>query len=108
MTDKYRIKIGRISTTYGPGFKPDDSRVINDLIKKSINSNKISLMDDGSATRTLCYIGDMCEMIFNVICNGSSTIYNLTGKEKVSIKNIAEVISSHTGSPIGIMIKIIH
>lgn len=98
-TDIFDIKIGRISTTYGPGCKPSDSRVINDLIKKALYDN-IKLLDDGSATRTLCYISDMCEMILDVVCRGSKNIYNLTGKEKVSIKNIAEIISKHTNSSI--------
>ena len=99
-TDTFNIKIGRISTTYGPGCKLSDSRVINDLIKKALYDNNIKLLDDGSATRTLCYISDMCEMILDVVCDGSKNIYNLTGKEKVSIKNIAEIISKHTNSSI--------
>lgn len=99
-TDTFNIKIGRISTTYGPGCKLSDSRVINDLIKKAIYDNNIKLLDDGLATRTLCYISDMCQMMLDVICSGSKNIYNLTGKEKISIKNIAEIISRHTNSSI--------
>lgn len=100
MSDSFDIRIGRISTTYGPGCKISDSRVINDLIKKAIYNGKIDLLDDGSATRTLCYISDMSEMIIDIICLGKSNIYNITGKDQTSIKNIAEIISNYTNSSI--------
>jgi len=100
MSNLANIKIGRISTTYGPGCKLNDSRVINDLINKALESNQINLIDDGSATRTLCYISDMVQMILDIICKGTSTVYNLTGKEQTSIKEIAETIAKHTNSPI--------
>lgn len=93
MMDQYNIKIGRISTTYGPGVKADDTRVISSLINKGLKFGKIDLLDNGESIRTLCYIKNLIEMICEITLNGSDIIYNLTGTTKISIKDIANIIS---------------
>lgn len=93
LCDNFNIKIGRISTTYGPGAKNNDTRVISSLIAKGLNSDTINLIDDGSSTRTICYISDLAQMIMNIVGYGKEKIYNITGYQQLKIKDIAKIIA---------------
>jgi nucleoside-diphosphate-sugar epimerase len=86
------IKIARLSLAYGPGTKPDDKRVLNQLIEKALTDDSINLVDSGSAMRTYCYITDAVEMFWNILLNSKSNLYNVGGFSKVSILDLAKSI----------------
>lgn len=88
----YDVKIVRLSLAYGPGTKKNDHRVLNSLIQKGLFNDEISLLDDGSSIRTYCYISDVIEMFFNIIFFGKEITYNVGGKSKVSIYELAKMI----------------
>jgi nucleoside-diphosphate-sugar epimerase len=86
------IKIARLSLAYGPGTKINDSRVINNIIEKSLFNNNIELYDDGSSIRTYCYVTDAIEMFFNILLYGKQNLYNVGGFSKVSIYELAKKV----------------
>lgn len=88
----------RICLAYGPGFKRDDNRVINELIIKGCRESSITLMDAGSAIRKYIYIDDAVQAILNICENGSHSLYNLGGSGEISILNLAKEISTQTNS----------
>lgn len=85
-------KIARLSLGYGPGTKKGDHRVMNSLIEKAIKNDYIELLDNGSAIRTYCYITDVIEMLWNILFYSKDTVYNVGGKNNVSILELAEMI----------------
>ena len=86
------VKIIRLSLTYGPGTKKNDTRVINSLIEKAIKNTTIELLDSGKSIRTYCYITDVVEMIFNIFLFGKSHVYNVGGIIPFSILELAQII----------------
>lgn len=94
LREKYRIRIGRIALSYGPGTKLSDSRVLNQLIQRGSVDHKIELADAGEAIRTYCYVRDTVEMLLNIMFWGQSEIYNVGGISKVTIRELGEEISS--------------
>jgi UDP-glucuronate decarboxylase len=90
----HNVKIARLSLAYGPFTKLGDLRVMNSLIDKGLNNPNIELMDDGSAIRTYCYISDVIEMFWNILLHSQSTTYNVGGTSNISIKELADNISS--------------
>jgi len=88
----------RLSLAYGPGTKAGDSRAINTFIQQAITSSRIVLKDDGFAMRTYCYISDAIEMCFNVVDKGLDDIYNVAGKSRVSILELAKLVAELTNS----------
>lgn len=88
----------RIAATYGPGFKLNDNKVINELIIKSLTTKSVKLLDDGSAVRNFLYVDDCINMIWNIITKGKHHTYNLTGNEIVTIKELAQKICKKTNS----------
>lgn len=93
----YDIKIIRLSLAYGPGTKKNDKRVLNSLIQKGLNEEKIKLLDNGDAIRTYCYITDVIEMFWNIFLFGKDVIYNVGGKSVTSIYDLSILIGKKLG-----------
>lgn len=93
---KIKIKIARALIAYGPGVKYDDKRVISEFIKKAQEDGEITMMDEGLAERTFCFITDMIEMLLNIMLSGREIVYNVCGKDTTTIKNLAKLIAKIT------------
>lgn len=89
------VKIARLSLAYGPGTKKYDHRVLNSLIEKGLKNDKIELMDSGDAIRTYCYITDVIEMFWNILLHSKDTLYNVGGKSKTTILDLAKLIGKN-------------
>ncbi len=90
----------RLSLSYGPGFKSDDTRVINQFITKAITKGCIDLMDSGSALRTYCYVADAVEMCIGILMFGNEKIYNVGGESRTSVLGLANLIAEKTGASV--------
>ena len=84
----------RLSLAYGPGTRKDDARVINNFIQKAIIHKKIELLDEGTSMRTYLYVRDAVDIIYKILFNGESNLYNLGGESRISILNLANYIAS--------------
>lgn len=95
---KIKIKIARALIAYGPGVKYDDKRVIPEFIKKAQLEKEITMMDKGLSERTFCFITDMIEMLLNITLGGKEIVYNVCGKDTITIKDLAKLIAliNHT------------
>lgn len=92
----YDVKIARLALAYGPGTKPKDTRVLNQLIEKALTTGVINLMDSGNAIRTYCYIDDAVDLLLNILFNGTQSVYNVGGTSTLSIKELAMLIAENT------------
>jgi nucleoside-diphosphate-sugar epimerase len=90
----------RLALAYGPGTRRDDKRVINSFIQRALTESQIKLQDMGRAYRTYCYITDAIELLFNILLKGNAPIYNVGGKSRTSIKDLANCIAEHAGVPV--------
>lgn len=85
-------KSARISYTYGPGVRREDNRALYTFIRNGM-AGDITLLDDGSAQRIYCYISDVVEMLWNILLFGKEAIYNVGGKDSITILELAEMIA---------------
>jgi dTDP-glucose 4,6-dehydratase/UDP-glucuronate decarboxylase len=91
-------KIARISMTYGPGIGLKDERVLAHFLKQALFENRIVMQDDGSKVRTFCYIADCALMLLYIMIYGKDFVYNVGGRDSISIRTLAEEICLLTGS----------
>lgn len=93
---KYRInaKSIRLCLGYGPGIKKNDGRVLNEFIMRSLKKKKLIVKDNGHAIRRYIYISDAVKMMLNILLFGKKPVYNVAGKEKTSIRQIAKKIAN--------------
>lgn len=91
------VTILRYGIPYGPRAR--DEAVIPIFVKKALNGDALTIAGDGSQFRNFIYVEDLAAG--NVLALKSiakNKIYNLDGKEKISIKNIAETIQKILGN----------
>ena len=93
-----RAMSARIAMAYGPGYKREDTRVIPQLIEQALTKRRIVLRDNGEAVRTLCYVDDTAEILWNIVNFGTHEVYNVGGPTVASIREIATVIADQTNS----------
>jgi len=92
------VKIARVSSVYGPGISIYDKRVLGNFMNKSLLNKHINMLDKGEQIRAWCYVSDCIIRLLNILLNGKSFIYNVGGKDLVSIKQLAEIICNLTNS----------
>ena len=92
----------RLCLGYGPGYKKGDKRVLYEFIDKALNNNIIDLIDNGSDLRSYIYVDDCINAILNIAQSGKEKIYNIGGKEVITILDLANKISKITGCDVKI------
>lgn len=95
-------RIGRLALAYGPGTRADDQRVLNSLIRKGLLDGRIDLLDQGAAWRTYCYLTDAVEMLFTIMLHGRSVVYNIGGRSRTTILQLAQSIGGLLQVPVSV------
>ena len=94
----YSVLILRLSLAYGPGAGVDDKRVLNDFILKALKNNKIKMLDQGYNIRKYIFISDVIIYLFKLISKNKIGAFNISGKSKTSILDLAKMISKRTNA----------
>ena len=102
--------IARPFNNYGPGLKLTDRRVIPDLVRDVLNGQDLTLLSDGSATRTFCYASDAVSGYYKVLVNGRpGEPYNIgTEEPEISVGELAERITTLARDLFGYKGKTVH
>ena len=99
-------KSARLSLAYGPGTRANDTRAMNSFIQQGIINKSIDLLDDGKAKRTYCYISDAIEMLWNILLHGKESVYNIGGRSKTTIGDLAKQIGYYLDAPVNFSNKL--
>jgi len=83
----------RLSDIFGPGTKKNDSRAINQFIKRALLERKVWMHGTGNAVRNYCYLPDACHMILHASMKGDQSIYNIGSNESCTVSQIAQLIA---------------
>jgi UDP-glucuronate decarboxylase len=95
-----RASSARLALAYGPGTKQGDHRVLNSFIERGLINKKIILQDMGTARRTYCYVSDAVEVLWQILINGTEPIYNVGGKSRTTIAELANKVGELLDIPV--------
>jgi nucleoside-diphosphate-sugar epimerase len=86
------VKIARPFNNYGPGLKITDRRVIPDFARDLLAGRDITLLSDGSARRTFCYVADAVAGYYRLLVQGRpGEAYNIgVESPEISMAQLAE------------------
>jgi len=86
------VTIVRPFNNYGPGLRIDDGRVIPDFAADVLAGRDITLLSDGSAQRTFCYVADAVDGYFRVLVRGRpGEPYNIgADRPEISMRELAQ------------------
>lgn len=94
------VRVARIFNTYGPRMRPDDGRIVSNLIVQALAGRPLSIYGDGEQTRSFCFVHDLIEglvRLMRIDPNPEGPI-NLGNPEEYTINDLAGLVLELTGS----------
>ncbi|MCS7177951.1 MAG: SDR family oxidoreductase [Anaerolineae bacterium] len=91
-------RIARIFNCYGPRMRLDDGRVVPNFIAQALRGEPLTVYDDGTRTRSFCYISDMVEGLVRLLFSDETRPVNLGNPQEMTILEFAHKILEITGS----------
>lgn len=94
------IKTARPFNNYGPGLKLSDRRVLPDFFRDVLSGSDITLLSDGSATRTFCFISDAITGYLQILLSShDGEAFNIgTERPEISMLELARLVVRTTGT----------
>jgi len=91
-------RIVRIFNTYGPRMRLDDGRVVPNFIRQALLCEPLTVYDDGSRTRSFCYVSDLVEGMVRLLMSDEASPVNVGNPNEMSILQFARAVLAVTGS----------
>lgn len=91
-------RIARIFNTYGPRMRLDDGRVVPNFIRQALLGEPLTVYDDGTRTRSFCYVSDMVEAMVRLLMSAEVYPVNMGNPEEMTILDFAQKVLQLTGS----------
>lgn len=60
-------RVARIFNTYGPRMRPDDGRIVSNLITQGLTGRPMTIYGKGKQSRSFCYVTDLIEGLFRLM-----------------------------------------
>lgn len=91
-------RIVRIFNTYGPRMRQDDGRVVPSFIRQALLGEPLTVFDEGTRTRSFCYVSDLVEGIVGLLLSEEVLPVNLGNPREMTILEFAHLVLAVTGS----------
>jgi dTDP-glucose 4,6-dehydratase len=91
-------RIFRIFNTYGPRMRPEDGRVVTNFIGQALRGQPLTVYDDGSRTRSFCYVSDLVDGIVKLMHAPEPEPVNLGNPSEMKILEFAQIVQRLTGT----------
>lgn len=86
------ITIARPFNNYGPGMRLGDKRLPADLAECVVDSRDMTILSDGTPTRTFCYVSDAVTGYLLCLLYGKHDYFNIgTDKQEIMVRELAEI-----------------
>jgi UDP-glucuronate decarboxylase len=60
-------RVARIFNTYGPRMRPDDGRIVSNLIVQALRGEQLTIYGSGEQTRSFCYVSDLVDGLIGLM-----------------------------------------
>lgn len=95
--------IPRISRTYGPSLRGDDTKALSQFIHKAVSCEDIVLKSKGDQMFSYCYSADAADAILHLFFHGKDgEAYNVSGPEdsNIILRGLAEKLAAMAGKEV--------
>lgn len=98
---RVQVRVARIFNTYGPRMRPDDGRVVSNVISQALAGEDITIYGDGSQTRSFCYVDDLVDGLVRLMAveEEAPGPVNLGNPAEIQVLELAARVLELTGSP---------
>jgi len=93
------VRVARIFNTYGPRMRPDDGRVVSNMICQALDGLPLTIYGNGEQTRSFCYVEDLVEGLVRLMASDGalSSPVNLGNPEEMTVRRLAALVLEATG-----------
>ncbi len=91
-------RIVRIFNTYGPRMRLEDGRALPAFMGQSLRGEDLTVFGDGTQTRSFCYVDDLVEGIYRLLCSEEAYPVNLGNPDEITLLELAHRVLAVTGS----------
>ncbi len=92
------VRIARIFNTYGPRMRPDDGRVISNLVTQALAGEPLTVYGDGAQTRSFCYVDDEVAGLLALVDSDVVGPVNIGNDTEYTVLSVAQLVIELTGS----------
>ncbi|HEX9932118.1 MAG TPA: UDP-glucuronic acid decarboxylase family protein [Allosphingosinicella sp.] len=93
------VRVARIFNTYGPRMRPDDGRVVSNVICQALAGDAITVYGDGSQTRSFCYASDLVDGLMRLMDSDvTDGPVNLGNPVELTVCDLVDRVLKLTGS----------
>jgi dTDP-glucose 4,6-dehydratase len=94
-----QANVVRLFNTYGPDMRPDDGRVIPEMISAALAGRSLVVHGNGMQTRSFCYVSDLVAGLTHVLLDDviDGEIFNIGNPHEITMRELAEHIVDLTG-----------
>ncbi|WP_128254347.1 UDP-glucuronic acid decarboxylase family protein [Falsirhodobacter deserti] len=88
------VRVARIFNTYGPRMRPDDGRIVSNMIVQALTGQPMTVYGDGSQTRSFCFVSDLVAGLMALMEAriAPATPVNLGNPEEFEIRDLAMLV----------------
>lgn len=93
-TGKVDARVARIFNTYGPRMRPDDGRIVSNLLVQAISGEPLTIYGTGQQTRSFCYVSDLVAglMALMDVQPNPGVPVNLGNPGEFTVKQLADLV----------------
>jgi UDP-glucose 4-epimerase len=94
------VVIGRFFNTVGPRQSAQYGMVIPRFVQQALAGEPLTVFGDGLQTRCFCNVRDVVRAVLLLIENPAADgqVFNIGSTEEISMRDLAGLVKSHTGS----------
>jgi UDP-glucuronate decarboxylase len=93
-------RVARIFNTYGPRMRPDDGRIVSNLVVQALAGEPLTIYGDGTQTRSFCYVSDLIDGLMRLmgVARNPGAPVNLGNPGEFTINALARLVVTATGT----------
>ncbi len=94
------VRVARIFNTYGPRMRPDDGRVVSNVVTQALAGSDITIYGSGEQTRSFCYVDDLVAGLMRLMfvdANPDGAV-NLGNPAEMQVRELADLVVAMTGA----------
>jgi dTDP-glucose 4,6-dehydratase len=80
-------------------MRADDGRVVTNFISQALRGEPLTVYDDGSRTRSFCYVADLVDGLRRLVDAEVTDPVNLGNPREMTVLEFAQVVKELCGSP---------
>jgi UDP-glucuronate decarboxylase len=88
------VRVARIFNTYGPRMRPDDGRIVSNMIVQALTGAPMTVYGEGRQTRSFCYVSDLVRGLIALmeVEEAPEGPVNLGNPSEVSVLDLARMV----------------